>query len=1212
MELDLGFTKADTLDTLPHHRGMFIDLTMLGAEASALAGVWLEQMLSGSQAVFSFSPGNMVEALLPMHTTARNLHRKNGVSPLGLGFPFVLMKTPQRTIAAPLLIWPVVLEPEAVGLHRWYLGLRENKPMYINQELCGLVQSFTGLDLVTRLKDLGDRPGWLALWEVLKEIANDFDSEGALELHPCPGIEALGSISSSPKIITSAVVGLLPPAQYPFAEIEESQKIDTPLESEGHSFGMGALDPYQVMAAEGLKEQRDIIINGGPGTGKKYLARHLIMHFLSNGRPCLVVADALPPLQELQQSFAEMGLGRLCFTFCNPREDFLVLRDFMRTEIYVERTMPAFDFKKFRLDADKLMRIKENLDKAYKATHTPLLGKDAWTNLVGKYLTSSTKQGKELLGAYLIPSDYRFEQEEFEILLHAVAEAFPLFQGIKGIDHPLSRLHPEIFLRYAKAEALERVGHKIPAYEKRVSELLHRYISCLNNYSDQLRTFMEDHCRRLTIQTSSAMDLVRDYVLEFGDTFHKSGDAALRISSMFSRSGKKIIAARDEIRKIHKALNVHAAELEEFGLDSRPLVQLKSFAHLVEGLSHFQERLKQWALELPDFVQAETLRMSASQMHSVVMPEHTPQGLEEEMELLLQEINQENLLHEPLGHRFLTLSKRGKYLEQIVQDLEALRVGLRDFSGFYDWQRFWLGLPGNARKLVRALTVIKPQDWPSAFRSWYLDQALLKWQDIALPQEIPPLQAYFARWDDLQRQLPEQISALWDNRRIALQKQVRANRELHNWLLGKGRRGRVEDAPELLFTHSGPFYSEVFPLTLATTQAAAEVLQKAAPGYFECVLSIEGQKIDPLQWHHLARYGSFSALLGDFGAENPNTGNIARQVFTLEAAHRNDPLNPFLPPLDAVSAAKEVKTSIVALEGVQEDYRDVNVAESEFLLDYLLFQLPHRHGSKAPSVSVIAFTPAQRDIIAAGLMRQKFSQGTAGDRVRQLERAGLSVLALGELEEIRSDVVLVSVVFTSQPTALWGNDIHENSPFLDRMRRLLAMPRHEMVFCHSIPVEILQRWQEYPVTAPEGFLSNYLHAARGKNRDMAQSRLSKLRQVPFQGLTREAFWEAVEGHIRPFFPTERVRRRPGEVNIPAVLEIIPESDQSPTVLLFVDGFYGNLQRTDYAWEAMFEQMLVGEGFQPYQVWSVNWWKQPVQEARRLAGPFLRPSAPSSA
>jgi len=574
---------------------------------------------------------------------------------------------------------------------------------------------------------------------------------------------------------------------------------------------------------------------------------------------------------------------------------------------------------------------------------------------------------------------------------------------------------------------------------------------------------------------------------------------------------------------------------------------------------------------------------------------------------LLAELNGEMLLQDPLEHRLLTISKRGKYLEQTVQLLESLRVGLRDFHDFYNWQRFWLNLPGNARKLIRALATIKPQDWPAAFCSWYLDQALLKYQDLALPQEMPPLQPFYALWDLVQQKLPEQVLALWDSRRMALQKPARANRELSNWLFGKGKKGKTEDNSGWFFSRFEEAYTEVFPLTLATTQAALEILEKAIPGHFEFIIGLEGRHIDTRHWHYLMPNGQRSALLGDFGTENPVVRQIDVPIFNLEAAHRNNPFNPFVPPPAIIPTVEDVQTSVTALHGFYEESLDVNAVEGEFLLDYLLNQLPMQFGPLAPSVAVVAFTRAQRDYIAAGLMRYKFSQGPEGDIVRQLERSGLAVLALGELDEIRSDIVLVSLVFNAWPGVLWGKHGHRTAAFAYRMQRLLAMPRREMVVCHSVPSMVLQAWQQSPVTSPEGFLGNFLCAASDVGKSDAIACLSALRPVPEAGLSEEAFWEALEEQIRPFFPKDRLRRRPAEGCFPASLELVPDNPNGQAVLLVADGFFGTLPYTDFAWEVMYGQMLEQAGFQTRQLWSVNWWKQPGQEARRLAGELLRPA-----
>ncbi|MEY4133922.1 MAG: hypothetical protein RL386_272 [Bacteroidota bacterium] len=1204
--LNLGFTQIDMFDVLPYHRGLFADLAGFGAEDGLEAGYWLEQALAGSQGVLSFSPGLQTEALISMYNSARNLARRNGVSAMGLGFPFVLWHTPQQTIAAPLLIWPLILEPEAVGPHKWYLSLRENKPVMVNEVLCRQLQERTGADWQGRMQALGPRPDWAAIAKALHETDLDFEGEGKLSLYPCPGLETLGADTPGPRIASCGVVGLFPPAGWgTTTSLDNDQGENTPCAWRGHTFGLGTLEPHQAVAAEGIRYWKKTMVSGGPGTGKTFLFRNLMTNTLSNGGSCLVLADTLPPLQEIQQSLSDAGLGRLCFTFCDPREDLSLLRDYMRAEIFSERPAVNFDNKTFRIAADKLNRLKEKLDKAYRATHTPILGADGWTNVVGGYLKSSSLQGKDLLAAHLAPADYHFEEGEFDALLKSVEAAFPLFQRIKGIDHPLSGLHPDVFLLYPKQEATQLAAHKIPAYERRVSELLHRYISTINAYSDALRGFLEGYCRKLGLQVEAAVDLIRDFSLEYGDAFQNAGDASLYFSSFFSRSGKRIIASRQEIRNMQQALREKAAEMEPYGLDTGPLSALRPFAQVADGLLRFQERLKQWALELPDFVQAETLRMSASQLHETAIVPELPAGLEAEMDDLLQEINADHLLQRTLEHRLLTLSKRGKYLEHLLQELEGLRLGMRDFPEFYDWHRFWLDLPDNARKLIRALTILKPKEWSAAFRSWYLDQALLKHQDLALPQELQPLEAFAALSGDLQRQLPDQIVARWEAQRAHVTKKVKSDRTFGNWLLGKGKKGSEKLAPGIFFNQLGEYYSEVFPVTFATLEAARELFTETPEGFFETVFLLEGQEVDVLWYDTLARLGRRFTVSGDFG-KPAKAVDQGWHMFYLGAAHREDPLNPFLPPLATAGKSKDIQTSARAVEGVCDPHREINLVESECIVDDLLYRFRGTASAAVPSVAIVAFTPAQRDFIAATLMRYKYGQGPEAERVRQLERGGLSVLALGELESLQSDLVLVSVVFSSWPAIFSAQGAQAGTDFLQRMRRLLGMSRRETIIYHSVSNAVLQLWQESDVHTPEGFLGNFLMMASGNALPNCAARLAALRPRPDTGRAQAVFWEAVEERIRPFFPGESLRYVPADEGRTAALQILPEDSQVLPTLLLADGFVGTLDQTDYSWEAAQAKMISAEGFQIRQLWSVNWWRQPDQEARRLAGELLRP------
>lgn len=1214
--------SAHAWDALPHHSRVFIDLMHLDPSSSGLAQQWLEELLSGKTQLLPFSPGAHTASLIGIYTSARNGQRKYGTSPLGLGFPFLSLKTKEKVVAAPLLIWPVVMEPEALGVDQWYLSTREQKPVMVNEVLCHLLLETTGIDWMERLKALGPRPEWKGLKGILQEIETDLDPEetGHFVLRPCPKLEALGNQDPLARIHISAVVGLFP--QQAHGAFRESAFLPAPtaLPWSGHPFGIGALDPQQASAAETIRQEKYTLVQGGHGSGKKFLAAHMLSNALSNGHKCLVISNSLFPIKEMQQRLSALGLGRLCFTLRNPQEDIALLPDFIRAEIQAARQTTAFDARRFTLTADKLLRSKDKLDKAYLAVRNPILGKDNWTNIVGKFLQSNRQEGKELLGAHLNPADFRFDEEEHQMLIQTAQDAFPLFQKIKSLDHPLNALHQDLFLRFSKNEALPLAEHKIKAYEKRTSGLLHRFISRINAYSDQLRSYLEDHHRKLSLHTDSVLDQIRDYTLEYGDDFLHAGDTGLQFRGAFSKNSKQIIAAREKIVQHLRTLQQLAAPLLEFGLDQQLLQFPKSFKKLAPQIGQFRDHLSQWRQELPTYVQEETLRLSAAHMHPLIIPGEMIVHLEKEMDLLLLEINEERLLQNRLEHQLLTLKKREKYLEQLLQTLETLRVGLRDFSEFYDWQRLWLNLPDNARKLLRALTTLKPTHWTAALQSWYLDQALLKHQNLALPQESIGLSNYEDLWQDLQRQLPNQILAHWQGRRIELQKKISRQKDLSAWVSGKRKLTQEQD-PAAFFGQYAQECTEAFPVLFATTQAALELFRNTPDDLFEWVLFLDAQFLRPGHATALLPLGQRVCALA-----NPLTQTAEATASTLpswkscalQTIHRLYGLNPIqllmaehIPDEAAVSATE---TQIRPVNGSFHEQNRINPTECDRILEYLLQELPQKQSWTAPSISVVTFTPEQRDYIAGKLLQLKLMPGQDSELVQQLERNGLGVYALDELEELHSDIVLVSLCFgpaaDGSGTGRRFAELQTNG-VLQQLHMLMGMSNKLTVFCHSLPAELLEQWSYSATDTPEGFLSNFLLLASDSKSGNSETERRRLER--FAALTgekqrddqHEAFWDALAETIKPYIAPERIKRHFAEAQFHMPLVITPVDPRKSNLLLCADGFWGVTPHTDYIWEQAQRKMLSENGFQTVQVWSVNWWKQADQEARRLAGQLIR-------
>lgn len=1208
--------------------GDYFDLYQLHPKQPEATQQWIEELLSGAPQLLPFSPGASAPEIMRMYASARNRHRQYGNTQLGLGFPLLLLKTTEGIYASPLFIWPILMEPEALGVDNWYIHPREKRRVLVNLPLVRAIRQETGIDLEEPIRTLGPHPTWGPIRRLLEGLENDFPNaeEAPFLLKPCPSLEVLGHLESAPKVYSSGILGIFPtiPPSREKPELPWPESVRLPWS--GHAFGLGALAPDQATAAEGVRSQKFSAVSGGPGTGKKYLAGHVLSNALSNGHKCLVVSNTLFPLKDIQSRLDLLGLGRHVFLLRDPQEDYLLLLDYLRAEMKGERTVSTFDSKSFHVVLDKLVRVKDRLDSAYQSIRQPLLGDHNWTSTVRRFLQSNRQEGKELLGAHLQAADFRLDEEEYHALSKAIKEAFSLYQKVRSLNHPLHSLHPELYLQTRKEEARNLAEHKTKAFEARVSSLLHRYIFRINAYSDQLRAFLEDHYRKISLFADSMLDKIRDYALELGPDFFQTSHTALQLSGPFSKHAKRIREARQDIATEIARLNAASAPLRDFGIGKEPLQAPKNFRKLQDLIQQYREQLQRWYQELPSYVQEEALRLSGTHLHTNILPGSLILDLETEMDTLLQELNQTRLLSTPVAHQLLTLSKRQKFLESLAQQLETIRLSLRDFHEFYDWQQLWLPLPENGKKVIRALTNLKPRDWTAAWDSWYLDQALLKAQSLALPQENLPLQGFRDHWETLQALLPKQMQALWQQRRAEVLQLLNRNKSFSNKLFRKAGAGQGQSLSlSELVSEYGPSFTDAFPVILATEKAALEALTDAPDHLFEWVLFLDAHNIPAGQAERLLHLGQRVIAFGDSAlttaSNSPDLMSKACAswaVFPLLTIHRLYGINPIqmlqaqrIPDMAAHAGGA---IEIIEAEGMYHPQKRTNAQEAEQVAEFLLQKLPLHLHRTLPSVTVATFTREQRDLIASKVLQLKRNSEQDADRIQQLERSGLGIYALDELSEVHSEILIVSSTFG--PSASGGGfsadeEVMRRPETLARLQRLCSLAFKQVVLLHSFPASALHQWSADGVQNGMGFWSNFLLLATRWHeweRPEVSGILDLYRVfIPSSGPPEPhtAFWDSLAETIRPYIAPDRIRRHFREAQFQFPLVVEPLDEKKPHLLICADGFWANTPSTDYCWELEQKQLYVQNGFLPVPVWSVNWWKQADQEARRLAGQLIR-------
>lgn len=598
--------------------------------------------------------------------------------------------------------------------------------------------------------------------------------------------------------------------------------------------------------------------------------------------------------------------------------------------------------------------------------------------------------------------------------------------------------------------------------------------------------------------------------------------------------------------------------------------------------------------------------------------------LEYALDMLAAELNEAQLYEEPFENKMLTIPRRQKYLEEIIEQLDATRLYLRDFDYFYDWQRNWLSLPENAGKLLRALIKVKPNDWAQAFESWYLHNCLTAASNAALPTDDGTVEDFVSAYKKLRQLLPNQILHTWHTRRDELFRRMRrSQREQYNLLFGKKNQEatRQKSLQELL-RRGLDAVTTVYPVLLATPQMIADNLPMLE-GHFDYVLFDESAYLPlPLAGKSL-QLAKKAVILGDCSQlptrdESTLLGWAKKQEMLevkLHTCHRWNPGNllQFVQTgnIDEAAIGKFV-IHFEQLDGRYSEEERRNEEEAQHII-HLLNEIKPTEKRTFPNVGIVCFTPEQRDLIASYLLKikQKWSPGV--EKIQQLERNGLGVFHLDELHGQHFDVLIIAATYGSKDAkGTLTDDIRElNTPdFTCNLRLLMSRPLREVYLINSIPQADWAAWLDMPEQPGVFLLANYfayseaLQAADAGRQHAIAQRLKDWVQ-PKPEADDSVFSEEVALALQPYIGKERLTTNVREAQLHLPILIKGVSGAPKRLVLQPDGFFANTPDTDYLWENQQRENLKEHGLMYQPIWSVQWWKNVRQESRKLASAIIK-------
>jgi serine/threonine protein kinase len=358
--LSASVTRSPLLKVSITKRGRIFDVSQLAALDPGLPGRLLSAVLSGREVVLDLRPRQPTPEpeAVPVDPAAmydllerrigRNADlakRETGVHALWLGYPLVTASRADRSVRAPLFLWPVTIEPEGrrqmhlrvAGLSD--LGVRFNRTlaMWVRRELNMQIKPPTEEQLAADTLEQWQE----ALRQVWPEAVPPdlFDLARPLLCVP-QGKESAGT---GPQLLHACALGYFTWQNESLQEdverlLENQQQLrgvltgmlsPTGLARPAEEKAPAEQDRYLVSESDYSQEQvvwqarsgPGLVVHGPPGTGKSQTIVNVIADALAHGRTVLMVCQKQAATRVVFERLRAAGLSELCLEIHDPEQD---------------------------------------------------------------------------------------------------------------------------------------------------------------------------------------------------------------------------------------------------------------------------------------------------------------------------------------------------------------------------------------------------------------------------------------------------------------------------------------------------------------------------------------------------------------------------------------------------------------------------------------------------------------------------------------------------------------------------------------------------------------------------------------------------------------------------------------------------------------------------------------------------------------------------
>ncbi len=1194
------------------------DICSLDDEGLEFAARWIADLLKGSvsqQVNASFLAADKIRHL---YFETRNFEKTQGAKSFGFGYPLLIDTHESDLLVAPLFTWMLSIEPAQAKVDGWVFRFGADQQILPNYWIFNYLREKYHLDLTAKAEELAFQKKLNAesLDDLLKVITAALKLEierPERNMQPCPGLEDIGAFTGQAAIFWSGVLGMYPPQpKARSGEIPKPEEVFAPAVLPSHNafvFPYLVPNPGQASAQEEAARQKISVVESENDAERTPVVVNLLLNAMSNGEKCLVVSERVPALKAAQNALAKTNLHQLHYLLDDALNDKMPMLDSLRVaSTNTTRTYPHHE-EIFSAKKNKYLREKEKLDAAYSAVKDKIFGNHDWTETVGLFLASNRVEGKELLASQLNSQEYEHNLREYEQIKRGVLSSYPLYQKVKTLNHPLSVLHDDHFRRASPSDSLLFVSRQLSSFLEKASKLHLRYIGETDAYAANLKRHFQAHFEELSGKLQQLKEVLEDYGDTYGDDFRQAGVKIWWLPAFLSKRKRLVREAQQEAGYEYQSLLKAYNAKKYFNFDFIPCNDGRHIPKTTENLEAFSDALHSWYGKLDVLVQEEVSRLNSKTAHPALDCKEQVTDLEFSLDQLLEDLNQSGLFAKPLENKTLTISQRQKFLEGVIEQMEVTQRNLVDFDVYYRWQSNWLTLSPLGHKVIRALVKAKAVNWLAAFESWYFHNLLSKNQNPALPTDDALCASVSAAWYELQPMLMNQIQHSWQLRQMEAVREFK-RRDKKHWQLIFEKTGQAaaQSLPlEVILEPAFEAVTSLLPALFVTSHVALNVLPQRE-GFFDLVIFEEANCLSVEEGAAISKLGKRVVVSGSNGSYGKETS-----LFQY-AKESGAPVSvASLPGYKATEFSEEAHLASVIADNVEGRYHELdgtNDAEAQHVVK-LLRQIKQTPQRVYPTVGVVAMTVEQRDLIASYLLKIKQQNAPGSDEILQLERNGMGVFFVDEVYGQPFDLLILSCTFGQvnlkgeMTKKILFLNTHEG---VNRISALTQKANHSTTIVHSFPKNWMEKQLQKKQEEGAWLLANWIQLANAVekgDRASIHGYLEALGKIDAGEGVPTVFAQEAANALLPYLPEERIRSAGALGGVSYPILVAPEHQGGQHAVIVPDGFFGSAGYTNGVWEEHQKTVLQQKGTAYLPVWSLNWLRNPGDEARWLASRLLK-------